>query len=68
MLFVAGENDVATPPRFAQALYQAAPLPEGRKRLLIVPARNHTNAADSPEFRQALSAFLADAVAPRAAG
>lgn len=68
VLFVAGEHDVATPPRFAEALYQATPLPEGRKRLLIVPARNHTNAADSPEFRQALSAFLAESVAPRPAG
>ncbi|MBX9402147.1 lysophospholipase [Lysobacter sp. BMK333-48F3] len=68
VLFVAGENDVATPPRFAEALYRATPLPEGRKRLLIVPARNHVNAADSPEFRQALSAFLAEAVAPRTAG
>jgi len=68
VLFVAGENDLATPPRFAQALYEATPQPEGRKRLLIVPGRHHANATDSPEFRQALAAFLAEAVRPQPAG
>lgn len=68
VLFVAGENDTATPPRFAEALYQATAQPENRKRLLIVPLRDHTNAADSPEFRRALAEFLAEQVRPRPAG
>ncbi|MGH8082788.1 MAG: alpha/beta hydrolase [Lysobacter sp.] len=67
VLFVVGENDSTTPPRFAQELFDAASQPEGRKRLLIVPGRDHFNAADSPEFRAALAAFVAEQVRPRPA-
>ncbi|MGO1068368.1 alpha/beta hydrolase [Lysobacter sp. CA199] len=62
VLLVVGENDTTTPPRFARALFEAAPLPEGRKRLLIVPGRDHLSASDSAEFRAALAAFVAEQV------
>ena len=59
VLFVVGENDDVTPPRFSRALFDATPLPEGQKRLLIIPERNHMNASESPQFRAALSGFNA---------
>lgn len=58
-LFVAGEDDVTAPPRFAHALFDSAPLPGDRKRLLTVPGHDHMNAAQSPQFRDALAAFIA---------
>lgn len=58
-LFVAGENDGVTPPKFARALYDLDPMPAARKRLLIVPGHNHMNASDSAEFRSALADFVA---------
>ncbi|MEH6422365.1 alpha/beta hydrolase [Pseudomonas sp. CGJS7] len=67
-LFVVGENDDVTPPRFARALFDAAPLPEGRKRLLIVPGRDHLSAADSPDFRAVLAAWVAEKQTAPAAG
>ncbi len=59
VLFVVGENDDVTPPRFSKTLFDATPMDEGEKHLLIVPEGNHMNASDSPEFRAALSAFVA---------
>lgn len=61
VLFVVGAEDSVTPPRFAQALFRDAPLPPGRKRLLIVPGKTHINATDSPEFKSAFSALVATA-------
>jgi fermentation-respiration switch protein FrsA (DUF1100 family) len=58
VLFVVGENDDVAPPRFSKALFNATPLLEGEKRLLIVPGRNHMNASKSPEFREEFSAFV----------
>lgn len=66
VLFVVGTEDDVTPPRFSQALFDATPLPDGCKRLLVVPGRNHMNAADSPEFRATLSAFVAQVAGPQA--
>lgn len=67
VLVVAGADDAVAPPRFAQALFDAASPPAGRKRLLIVRGRDHTNAADSPDFRRAMADFVAEiAAAPRA--
>lgn len=63
VLFVVGENDDVTPPRFSKTLFDATPLPEGEKRLLIVPERNHMNASGSPQFRAALSEFIAHVTA-----
>jgi fermentation-respiration switch protein FrsA (DUF1100 family) len=65
VLFVVGENDDITPPKFARELFETASQPEGRKRLLIVPGRNHLNASDSPQFQEALTAFIAEEVRKR---
>ncbi|WP_024889433.1 alpha/beta hydrolase [Luteimonas huabeiensis] len=62
VLIVAGADDAVTPPRFAQALFDAASPPGGRKRLLIVSGRDHMSATDSPAFRRALAAFVASDV------
>lgn len=59
VLFVVGAEDDVTPPRFTQALFDAAPIPAGDKELLVVPGGNHMNAADSPEYRRAFRAFTA---------
>lgn len=65
VLLVVGENDDTTPPKFARELYETASQPEGRKRLLIVPGRNHFNASDSPQFQEALTAFIAEEIRKR---
>lgn len=57
VLFVVGAEDDVTPPRFTEALFEAAPIPREDKALLVVPGRNHMNAADSPEYKRAFSAF-----------
>jgi len=57
VLFVVGAEDDVTPPRFTKALFEAAPIPREDKALLVVPGRNHMNAADSPEYKRAFSAF-----------
>ncbi|WP_101926217.1 MULTISPECIES: alpha/beta hydrolase [Luteimonas] len=59
VLFVVGANDQTTAPGFSRTLYEATPLPEGRKRLLVVPDRSHDNASRSPEFTDAMQAFVA---------
>lgn len=67
-LFVVGKDDDTVPPRFAEALYAADPMPAGSKRLLEVPDRNHTNAADSPEFRAALADLVRQAAQAHGTG
>lgn len=59
VLFVVGADDDVTPPSFSRELYASAPLPDGRRRLLVVPGRGHMNAADSPEFRAMAEQLLA---------
>ena len=68
VLFVVGAEDDVAPLRFSQALFDATPLPEPRKRLLVVPGRNHVNAADSPEFRAALASFVTQVAEERTDG
>jgi uncharacterized protein len=58
VLFVVGERDVVTAPRFSQALFDAVPLPAQDKRLEIVPERGHNDASFSPQFRAAMLAML----------
>ncbi|MEN4904481.1 alpha/beta hydrolase [Luteimonas sp. TWI1437] len=58
VLFVVGERDVVTAPRFSQALYDATPLPPQDKRLEVVPERGHNDASSSPQFRAAMLALL----------
>jgi len=67
-LFVVGAQDDVAPARFSQALFDAAPLTQGRKHLLVVSGRNHMNATDSPQFRAALSAFVAQCLDERRRG
>lgn len=59
VLFVVGAEDDVTPARFSRELYAAAPLPEGDRRLVVVPGRGHMDAAESPEFRAAAGDLLA---------
>lgn len=58
VLYVVGANDVVTPASFSQALFDATPLPAGRKRLLVVPGASHMAAARSPEYAAAFSEML----------
>lgn len=58
VLFIVGEDDDVTPPMFSRELYEMASVPAGDRRLLVVPGRDHTNAADSPDFKAAITAVL----------
>jgi len=58
LLLLVGSADRTTPPRLSQALYAASPLPEGRKRLFIVPGANHTNVLGHIDAIEAYRAFL----------
>lgn len=62
VLFVVGADNVVAPPRLSQALFDATTLPNSRKRLLVVPGKTHLDAADSPDFRAALSLFVEQVV------
>ncbi|MFC0678004.1 alpha/beta hydrolase [Lysobacter korlensis] len=59
VLFLVGADDDVTPPRFSQTLFEAAPVAPEDKHLVVVPGKNHMNAADSPEYKHAFSAFTA---------
>ncbi len=43
MLILVGGKDKTTPPILSQRLYQASPLPAGRKTLVMVPQAGHEN-------------------------
>ncbi|HEY0147850.1 MAG TPA: alpha/beta fold hydrolase [Allosphingosinicella sp.] len=43
LLIIVGGKDKTTPPILSQRLYDASPLPTGRKQLVIVPQANHEN-------------------------
>ncbi len=58
VLYVVGADDRTTAPAFSQALFDATPLPEGDKRLLVVPGRGHDTASLSPEFQAEMLALL----------
>jgi len=58
VLLVVGEDDEVTPPRFSRELYEAAPVPDDRKQLLVVPGRGHADAADSADFKTAVAGLL----------
>lgn len=62
VLFVVGAEDDVAPARFSLALFDATPLADTRKRLLIVPGKSHLDAADSPQFRTALLSFVGEVI------
>lgn len=61
VLYLVGAQDTVTPPRFARELFDATPLPEDRKQLVIVPAATHLRAAESAQFRAAFMQLLQQA-------
>ncbi|MCD9006584.1 alpha/beta hydrolase [Luteimonas sp. XNQY3] len=63
VLYVVGELDATTAPRFSQALFDATPVPAADRQLVVVPGRGHNDATLSPEFGVAFAALLARASA-----
>ena len=63
VLYLVGDRDDITPPRFARGLYDATPLADSLKQLVVVPGASHLRAAESPEFRAAFMRLLAQASA-----
>lgn len=58
VLILVGAKDGTTPPRLAEGLYRASPLPEGRKTLQVVPGAGHTDAMTKPAAIAAYRGFL----------
>lgn len=58
VLFVVGEGDLDTPPGFSHRLYDATPLPDACRTLLVVPERGHNNATMSEAFEAAMATFV----------
>jgi hypothetical protein len=58
LLLLVGSRDAVTPPKLSESLYQASPLPAGRKTLAIIPAAGHNDVLLQPAARQAYAAFL----------
>lgn len=59
LLIFAGERDRTTPPRLSRALFDASPLPAGRKTLFVVPRAGHSDVMLRPETIAAYRSFLA---------
>ncbi|HEX8364103.1 MAG TPA: alpha/beta fold hydrolase [Allosphingosinicella sp.] len=59
VLILAGARDRTTPPRLSRALYDASPLPAGRKTLFVAPGAGHSDVMLQPETVAAYRAFLA---------
>lgn len=62
LLLLVGGADRTTPPRLSQALYDASPLPPGRKTLAIVAGAGHNDVLASPEALAAYRRFLDQAL------
>ena len=58
LLILVGGKDNTTPPRFAEALYNASPLPPGAKTLKVVAGAGHNDVLDKTETRAAYAGFL----------
>jgi fermentation-respiration switch protein FrsA (DUF1100 family) len=65
LLLLVGADDRVTPAAFSQALFDASPLPTGRKTLSIVPGAGHNDALARPEALAAYQRFLAGALGSR---
>ena len=59
LLILAGARDRTTPPRLSRALYDASPLPPGRKTLFVAPAAAHSDVMLQAETIAAYRSFLA---------
>ena len=58
VVYLVGADDTITPPRFARELFDATPLPDGEKQLVVVPGATHLRAAESADFRAAFLRLL----------
>lgn len=58
LLILVGAQDRTTPPRLAQALYAASPLPADRKTLFVASGADHNNVMVQPQTLAAYRAFL----------
>lgn len=67
LMVLVGSEDRVTPPRLSRALYQAATLPPGRKRLAILEGAGHNDLDRHDRFREVYESFLS-LVAAAAAG
>jgi len=59
LLILSGERDRTTPPRLARTLYDASPLPPGRKTVVIVRGANHNDVMLRPDAIAAYRVLLA---------
>jgi fermentation-respiration switch protein FrsA (DUF1100 family) len=60
LLIVVGGKDKTTPPVLSQRLYEASPLPEGRKQLVLVPQAGHNNVMIAKIVHAAYGRLLAE--------
>jgi fermentation-respiration switch protein FrsA (DUF1100 family) len=60
LLIVVGGKDKTTPPVLSQRLYDASPLPAGRKQLVVVPEANHQNVMIAKTVHAAYRRLLAE--------
>jgi fermentation-respiration switch protein FrsA (DUF1100 family) len=58
LLVLVGSEDRVTPPRLSSALYRAATLPPGRKRLAILDGAGHNDLDRHDRFREVYESFL----------
>ncbi len=59
LLLLVGAKDGTTPPRLAQGLYAASPLPRTRKTLRTIAGAGHEDVMTKPETIRAYRTFLA---------
>jgi fermentation-respiration switch protein FrsA (DUF1100 family) len=65
LLLLVGADDRVTPASFSQALFDASPLPAGRKILAVIPGAGHNDALARPEALAAYRRFLAGTLGNR---
>lgn len=61
LLIMVGGKDKTTPPVLSQRLYDASPLPAGRKQLVLVPEADHNNVMNAKSVHAAYARLLAAA-------
>ena len=59
LLIVVGEEDQATSPGLSRRLYEASPLPENRKALVVIEGAGHNDVMEHAAFVEAYRTFLA---------